>query len=236
MQSIARQLSPVSSIHRASHIALRQAQRPCAYTRPSTPYLQQPKLLFSSYRARQQDFVGKAESAEDVPTAQKKKHVRSPAGKTSLRRVAVEAQRSRENATQPRPVEDAGDITQVTAITAADQFDMEAVAKLLRSHGFPLNPDETDFEPDQIIHTRGVNNGDIFVFPSGTLVAWGLPEDVVHDMATKTLLPAAIRPHINQLEMENLEYAEDDKKDSSGIKGDVITLGTKLNSALGKPK
>lgn len=124
----------------------------------------------------------------------------------------------------------------MTAVSVADQFDMDAVARILRSHGFPLNPDETEFEADQVIHTRGVNNGDIFVFPSGTLVAWGLPEDVVEDLATKTLLPAAIAPHVNRLEKEDLEYAEDDTKDSSSMKGDVISLGTKPDRVDGKPK
>jgi uncharacterized Rmd1/YagE family protein len=115
----------------------------------------------------------------------------------------------------------------VTAISVADQFDMDAVVRILRSHGFSIDPDETGFESDQVIHTRGVNNGDIFVFPSGSLVAWSLPEDVVSDLATKTLLPAAVRPHMDQMETENLEYAEDHKRENSNIKGDIITLGTR---------
>jgi len=60
-------------------------------------------------------------------------------------------------------------------------------------------------------------------------VAWSLPEDVVSDLATKTLLPAAVNPQMDQLEMEDLEYAEDPKRESSNIKGDVITLGTKAS-------
>lgn len=106
---------------------------------------------------------------------------------------------------------------------------MDAVVRILRSHGFPIDPDGTDFETDQVVHTRGVNNGDIFVFPSGSLVAWSLPEDVVSDLATKTLLPAAVGPRIEQMEMEDLEYTEDSKRESSSIRGDVITLGTKAN-------
>lgn len=116
----------------------------------------------------------------------------------------------------------------MTAISVADQFDMDAVIRILRSHGFPIDPDGTGFESDQVIHTRGVNNGDIFVFPSGSLVAWSLPEDVALDMATNTLHPAAVRPHIRQLEIEDLEYEEDPTKDHSSVKGDVILLGTKM--------
>jgi uncharacterized Rmd1/YagE family protein len=118
-------------------------------------------------------------------------------------------------------------INSVTAMSVADQFDMDEVIRILRSHGFPIDPDGTGFDSDQVIHTRGVNNGDIFVFPSGTMVAWSLPEDVVSDLATKTLLPAARTPHMDQTETEDLEYAEDATKENSSIKGDVITLGTK---------
>ena len=49
-------------------------------------------------------------------------------------------------------------------------------------------------------------------------------------MATKTLLPAAVSPHIDQVELEDLEYEEDTTKDHSSVKGDVILLGTKTES------
>jgi uncharacterized Rmd1/YagE family protein len=120
----------------------------------------------------------------------------------------------------------------VIAISVADQFDMDVVIRILRSHGFSIDPDETGFEPDQVIHTRGVNNGDIFVFPSGSLVAWSLPEDVASDLATKTLLPAAVSPHMDQIEMEDLEYEEDPTRDHSTLKGDVIILGTKMDPSM----
>lgn len=194
----------------------------------ATSAIQLPRKrnFFSSNAALQQEGVS-AEAVTDLPPTQRRKPVRSPAGKTSLQRVALEAQRSRENAQRRRDVvtETEGN-NRVTAISVADQFDMDAVARILRSHGFSIDPDETGFESDQVIHTRGVNNGDIFVFPSGSLVAWSLPEDVVSDLATKTLLPAALNP-IDQVETENLEYAEDPKKESSNVKGDIIMLGTK---------
>ena len=184
--------------------------------------------FFSSNAALQQEANGNSESVKELLPAQKRKPVRSPAGKTSLRRVAAEAQRSRENTIKRRyAVTEIEGSNRVTAISVADQFDMDSVVRILRSHGFPIDPDGTDFESDQVIHTRGVNNGDIFVFPSGSLVAWSLPEDVVSDLATKTLLPAALNPHMDQMEMEDLEYAEDPKRENSSIKGDIITLGTK---------
>jgi len=107
---------------------------------------------------------------------------------------------------------------------------MDAVVRILRSHGFTIDPDGTGFETDQVVHTRGVNNGDIFVFPSGSLVAWSLPRDVASDLATKTLRPAAVNLHMDQMEMEDFEYEEDPQRDSSSIKGDIILLGTKTES------
>jgi len=60
------------------------------------------------------------------------------------------------------------------------------------------------------------------------LVAWSLPEDVAVELATVTLLPAATNPHIKQVEMEDLEYREDPTRNTSSIKGDIITLGTQV--------
>lgn len=192
------------------------------------------RTFFSSNAALQQENSLSADRVEnDLPTAQKRKPARSPAGKTSLRRVAVEAQRSRASAVRQNDTVSRGEgNNRVTALSVADQFDMDAVKRILRAHGFPIDPDQTGFEPDQVIHTRGVNNGDIFVFPSGTIVAWSLPEDVARDLATKSLLPAAINPHVDQLEMEDLEYEEDSNRDNSSIKGDIIILGTKTDSQL----
>jgi required for meiotic nuclear division protein 1 len=148
--------------------------------------------------------------------------------------VAVEAQRSRDTALRKKDAaQDSEGSNIVTAMSVASRFDMYEVIKILRSHGFSIDPDGTQFESFQVIHTRGVNNGDIFVFPSGTLVAWSLPEDVVSDLATKILLPAAIDAHIKEIETEDLEYTEDEKRESSAIKGDVIALGTKPGSQPG---
>lgn len=174
-----------------------------------------------------------SEVTETVPQIQKRKTIRSPPGKRSLRRVAVEAQRSRDdnlrrqdNATE---VVDSGNL--VTAICVAEELDMSAVVRILRSHGFPIDPHGTGFPDEQVVHTRGVNDGDIFVFPSGTVVAWSLPEDVAITLATQTLKPAAINPYIDNLvEVEDLEYKEDPTRENSSIKGDLITLGTKMES------
>lgn len=82
------------------------------------------------------------------------------------------------------------------------------------------NPQTTDLSSDEV--------GDIFVFPSGTVVAWSLPEGFTSFLATRTLLPAAECAHVDDLETEDLEYVEDPKRENSSIKGDTIILGTKL--------
>lgn len=229
MESFARQLACPTARRILNTSPLRPLTFRCIHATPATQ-LPRKRNFFSSNAALQQEGVS-ADAVTDLPPTQKRKPVRSPAGKTSLRRVAVEAQRSRENTQRRKDVVSGSEgSNKVTAISVADQFDMDAVVGILRSHGFSIDPDETGFESDQVIHTRGVNNGDIFVFPSGSLVAWSLPEDVVSDLATKTLLPAAINPHMDQMETENLEYAEDPKRESSNIKGDVIMLGTKKPS------
>ncbi|KAF4635705.1 hypothetical protein G7Y89_g2390 [Cudoniella acicularis] len=231
MNSFARQL-PSPAVHRLLNdgsFGPRAFRHLHASTVRQAP---RKRTFFSSNATLQQDTSSpKLDSVKETLAPQTRKPKRSPAGKTSLRRVAVEAQRSRENTLRQKDaIRDAESSNQVTAISVADQFDMEEVIRILRSHGFPIDPDGTGFDSDQVIHTRGVNNGDIFVFPSGSLVAWSLPEDVVSDLATKTLLPAAVNPHMDQMEMENLEYAVDEKRENSNIKGDVITLGTKMDS------
>jgi required for meiotic nuclear division protein 1 len=171
-----------------------------------------------------------AEGSKLTPPIQKRKTTRSHAGKRSLRRVAEEAQRSRES-TIRRQGDSADPLSIITAICVAEEFDMGVVIQLLQSHNFPIDPDGTEFLEEQVVHTRGANNGDIFVFPSGTVVAWSLSEDVVANLATRILMPAAINPHVGQIEVEDLEYREDPSRDISSIRGDIITLGTKLASS-----
>jgi required for meiotic nuclear division protein 1 len=201
----------------------------------ATSIAQQPRKrqFFSSNAVLQLEAASPAaETLRKEPHAQKRKTARSQAGKRSLRRVAEEAQRSRESATQRQSgtAEAADNNNGITAICVAEEFDMGLVVQVLRSHGFPIDPHGTGFLEEQVVHTRGVNDGDIFVFPSGTIVAWSLPEDVVINLATRTLMPAAINPHVKQMEVEDLEYKEDPNRESSNIKGDMITLGTKIAS------
>lgn len=100
---------------------------------------------------------------------------------------------------------------------------MATVAEILTSHGFTLDPDGTGFDAAEMVHARGVNGGDIFVFPSGTIVTWSLPPDIV----TKQILRAAEAPHPpSHREIEDLEFRTDTGRDTSILKGDVVILGT----------
>lgn len=186
------------------------------------------RQFFSSNAALQAETADhQLNTLENLSEVQKRKAVRSAAGNRSLRRVAVEAQKSREKTLQ-RTEDTTGAVASgngITAVCVAEEFDMAAVVKILRTHGFEIDPDGTGFLDEQVVHTRGVNDGDIFVFPSGILVTWSLPEDVAVSLATQTLKPATVNPHF--AELEDLEYKEDATKDTSSIRGDVITLGIK---------
>ena len=128
----------------------------------------------------------------------------------------------------------------MTAICAAEEYDVAEVARILEGLGMSLDPYRTELYP-QVVHValpvhadpsspEETSIGDIFVFPSGTVVAWAVPENVLMPLVSKTLLPAAKYP-LQQLEEEDLEYSEDSKKEHSSIKGDRIILGTKSESS-----
>lgn len=124
----------------------------------------------------------------------------------------------------------------MTAICAAEEYDIAEVARILDSLGYHLDPHKTDLYP-QVVHValpvhpnpsnpEEASVGDIFVFPSGTVVAWAIPESVLLPFVSKTLLRAATYP-LDQQEEEDLDYTEDPKRENSSIKSDRIILGTK---------
>ncbi|KAL1884154.1 hypothetical protein VTK73DRAFT_6823 [Phialemonium thermophilum] len=172
--------------------------------------------------------------AQKVSTSRRK-----PPLKSSLRRVAVVAQKGAPSrpSSAPHPVaetdENDGSST-ISAVCVAESFDMDAVATALQLHGFQLDPDGTGFEVHEVVHARGgANNGDIFVFPSGTVVTWSLPLDVGNTLATKHLLAAAEDPHVDRMEVEDLEYVVDPEREQSTVNGDVVVLGTRQEVANG---
>jgi len=138
--------------------------------------------------------------------------------KGSLQRVAIIAQ-------QPRTEAGAGPEGSMTvsAVCVAEAFHMPTVLEILTVQGFDIDPDRTGFEASEVVHARSFNSRDIFVFPSGTIVTWSLP----HDVITKQLLRAAEDPYPPALrEVEDLEYVTDSAREESAMKGDVVVLGT----------
>ncbi|KAK5995529.1 Required for meiotic nuclear division-like-like protein [Cladobotryum mycophilum] len=155
----------------------------------------------------------------------KRKPTRTATTKGSLRRVAIIAQQPKRGANDK-----AGDAAEaemsnlVSATCIAEAFDMPMVLEILSSHGFAIDPDGISFDDGEVVHARGVNGGDIFVFPSGTIVTWSLPPDVV----TKQILRAAEDPHPEKLrEVEDLEFITDNSREASTLKGEVVVLGTR---------
>lgn len=137
----------------------------------------------------------------------------------------------------------------VTAYAVADQFDLGKVVDILRSRGYEPDPVGTGLFP-QVVHVqvpissiyRSTNPaardlsstevGDVFIFPSGTVVTWALPDGFTSYLATRTLLPAADNPHKEPIETEDLDYIEDSNREHSLIRGETIILGTKRSDRL----
>ncbi|KAM5473463.1 hypothetical protein MauCBS54593_002258 [Microsporum audouinii] len=181
---------------------------------------------------------------EKIEPSRGKRTSRSPAGKTSLRRAAVEAQISKDVRRQPvSPEILSPEPKVVTAYAVAERFDIAKVMEILLAKGYEPDPLETGLYPqvvhiqvplDSIRRTTSLASsdlppdevGDVFVFPSGTVVSWSLPENFASYLATTVLLPAAENPHIERIETEDLDYVEDPQRDNSLMKGDVIILGT----------
>ncbi|EEH04175.1 YagE family protein [Histoplasma capsulatum G186AR] len=237
----ARQITPTLS--RFDH-TLSPSSRP-------TNFPQWRKEFFSSkinHQHAKPETPSDAEAASTVTQKQKRKLSRSPAAKISLRRVAVEAQRSKDGMRQKAQAadEDLARSKTVTAYAVAETFDLAKVVQILLSKGYEPDPFKTDLYP-QVVHVQvpldslrrtaspsasdlsPEEAGDIFIFPSGTVVAWALPDNFVSYLATSVLFPAAENPHVDSMETEDLDYIEDPNRENSSIKGDTITLGTKIS-------
>ncbi|KAF5642674.1 RMD1-like protein [Fusarium sp. NRRL 52700] len=160
---------------------------------------------------------------EKGPASSKRKPTRSNTAKNSLRRVAIIAQQPKRGATAPgSPSDEPSNVVSATCV--AESFRMPVVLEILSSHGFDIDPDGTGFDANEVVHARGVNGGDIFVFPSGTIVTWSLPPDVV----TRQIMRAAEEAHsVESREFEDLEFTTDTNREASVLKGDVIVLGTR---------
>ncbi|KAI2635679.1 hypothetical protein GGS26DRAFT_550125 [Hypomontagnella submonticulosa] len=168
-----------------------------------------------------------AQQSTTSPASNKRKPVRASAAKT-LRLGLTTKQLKHTTSSRKDHTSSGTDYRRtITSICVAQSFDMEAVQEILRFHAFELDPDGTEFDPTGVVHARGINNGDIFVFPSGTVVAWSVPTDVLTTLATKQLIRAAELPHVSRLEMEELEFVPDESRNTSYMRGEVVILGTR---------
>ncbi|KAM3504639.1 hypothetical protein MY11210_008274 [Beauveria gryllotalpidicola] len=198
--------------------------------RPSSPSCLPPSSSTSSSSSS-------SAAADTAPPTSptKRKPARTATTKNSLRRVAIIAQQPKRSPgsspsqppTAPPSSASATDSPDpsavVSAVCLAEGFHMPTVVDILSAHGFSTDPDGTGFDPSEVVHARAVNGGDIFVFPSGTLVTWAIPPSVV----TRQLLRAAEDLHPPSLrEAEDLDFACDATRETSALRGDLIVLGT----------
>ncbi|KAF1950221.1 DUF155-domain-containing protein [Byssothecium circinans] len=173
-----------------------------------------------------------------------RKGARKSAEKTSsLRRVAVEAQRSRgfvRGRGNKRFVDPDVDTKTVTAYCAAETYNISSAARLLKTQGYNVDPFSTGLYP-QVVHlqinekpseVKDFQQGDVFVFPSGTVVAWNVREREVIHLVSRVLVPAAEGSHLDTLETEDLDYLEDPTRENSEVVGDTIVLGTKAEAEI----
>lgn len=122
---------------------------------------------------------------------------------------------------------------------------MKHAQNLLKEHKISIGPSGKILYPDdpQVIHAevyfdpddprlssldKGTATGDVFVFPSGTVVSWGIPTSVVSHLTDEILRPAGRSALGANSEDEDLEYIEDENEARSFIKGETIVLGMKL--------
>lgn len=235
----ASQQSPLHALRafRAPSSSLRYSRYPVSKT-PSHPFGTQKCHLSTQSPSRKHDSQDEVR-AQSTATPAKRKSQKP----NSLRRVAVEAQYTRDGfikrSGKRRFVDPEAETNQVIAYCTAELYNIPVVSRLLKQEGYNVDPFNTGLYP-QVIHvqtpalvtpetaegrSRGV--GDVFVFPSGTIVTWNVADNVQQDLVNRVLLSAAESPHLETIEIEDLEYLEDSSNDTSRIIGDTIILGTK---------
>ncbi|KAK6527957.1 hypothetical protein TWF281_009217 [Arthrobotrys megalospora] len=223
---------------------------------PATPrrllHLQETSLRTFNSTASRQKAVKREDTNEDKDSThqppissqfEKKANTRSTAAKSRLRQAANAGDRGKNVTTGSN---DDGKLpAQIcTAYCTAEKYNLRQCNSLLKSGGYVPDPLSTGLG-EEVIHLRlplppqayrqfpklGVDSyGDIFVFPSGNIVSWGIPEAVITAVAA-LIRPAAESPH-STTETETLEFVEDPSRHASFLRGDVIIIGTGFNKKL----
>lgn len=150
----------------------------------------------------------------------------------------------------------------VTAYCAAETYNIHVAKSLLTRERWSVDPMGTGLFP-QVLHVRAPEQrswterrgggagagagapfedagseesaGDIFIFPSGSVVTWNVPEKTAKHLVERLLPPAAGNSHLDKLEAEDLEFLEDPTREDSEILGDTIILGTKPLESHSEP-
>ena len=183
--------------------------------------------------------------------AQSNKRRTSP-GKNSLRRVSIEAERSRLviNKAGRKFIDPDADTQDMWSDCYGTNADMsqtvccllrrrairyQDASRLLKKDGFKMDPLSTGLFP-QVVHvqtpiTPDQDRGDVFIFPSGTVVAWNVPDKTALRLVQQIPPPLPVNSHSGyvEVEKEDLEYIEDSTKDRSEIVGDTIVIGTQAS-------
>ncbi|KAF4549839.1 Hypothetical protein D9617_20g028950 [Elsinoe fawcettii] len=245
-------------VRRSLEVSSRSVGRQSPASRSSIPFAS-PRLILGStsipqyirtfssspHSRRSPDDKAARSEQHDTKSTGKRKNVRNKTS-TSLRRVAVEAQRTRDivrGSGRRQFIDPEADTKDVTASCAAEQYDLPTAQHRLKQEGYDIDPLDTGLYP-QVIHVqtpiyptrdpdtgleKNIGPGDVFVFPSGSVVSWNVPEKVQKRLVRTVLYPAAVNPHLENLELEDMEYLEDPSRTSSQVVGDAIVLGSQAN-------
>ena len=215
---------------------------------PSAPLTSRRSPFFTSpspKNTKEKDL--ESPSSQKSAKAQRK-DARRHKESTSLRRVAVEAQRSRNSGFikgrgKARFVDRDVETKDVTAYCAAETYNLHVARDVLRKEGHAIDPFQTNLFP-QALHIRtasdtfhkpddgGNETGDIFVFPSGCLVTWNVSERIGRGFLDRLVPSAGENSHLDKLEAEDFEYVEDPTREHSAVIGDTVVLGTKQPAEL----
>ncbi|KAF2144433.1 uncharacterized protein K452DRAFT_316430 [Aplosporella prunicola CBS 121167] len=181
-------------------------------------------------KAKAQEEQDGSEASEEL------KHHKRKRSKTAVERASEEARRNKLKA--KLNVVNAEDTKKVTAYCAAERYKLHDVSRLVKAEGFEQDPYSTGLS-SQVIHIQVANvmeskeAGDLFIFPSGTVVAWNVPDKITYRLVSKTLVPAALGSRLPEVETEDLEYLEDYTRNNSDVVGDTIVLGTAVSQGNG---
>lgn len=190
---------------------IRHLQAPQLHSTTAVCARKLPRNHFSSNCILREEQHGAVNSEHKQRKAASKR-----ASNNSLRKVAVAAQSQRNGlirgSGKTRHVDPEADTKEVTAYCAAEKYNLSRARWELDREGYKADPFGTNLFP-QVLHVRTPNYvtkhettaepipqgpGDIFVFPSGCVVAWNVPDKLARNIIER-FLPSAAGKHSDAL-------------------------------------